>query len=396
MSGPELRVGHHGAIADLDAAQWDALTGGHATLSHALLDAFESSGCVTEASGWQPDHISIHEGGKLIAALPGYRKLHSYGEYVFDWSWAEALERTGRPYYPKLLSAVPFTPVPGPRLLARDTAARTMLLDAWLAHARDSGVSSAHLLFPDADSLDALGNRSLLLRQSVQFHWTNAGYDSYDTFLSSLARDKRKKIRQERRRVADAGITLRRIDGPDIRDAELALFFKCYSNTYRVRGQRPYLNFRFFELLRERVPHALMLVVAATDGRDVACALNLRDDRRLYGRYWGELEHLPCLHFEACYHQGIEYAIERKLEVFEGGAQGEHKMARGFVPETTWSAHWLRDADFADAVARYLERERAGMAMHIDELEQRTPYRQTAQALTTADRAPGAIDVDSP
>lgn len=375
MTGPELRVEHHGAIADLDAAQWDALTGGHATLSHALLDAFESSGCVTDASGWQPDHLSIHEGGRLIAALPGYRKLHSYGEYVFDWSWAEALERTGRPYYPKLLSAIPFTPVPGPRLLARDAPARTALLDAWLAHARDSGVSSAHLLFPDAESLAALGNTSLLLRQSVQFHWTNAGYDSYETFLSSLARDKRKKIRQERRRVADAGIMLRRIDGPDIRDAELALFFKCYCNTYRVRGQRPYLNFRFFELLRERVPHALMLVVASAGGHDIACALNLRDDRRLYGRYWGELEHLPCLHFEACYHQGIEYAIERKLEVFEGGAQGEHKMARGLLPVQTHSAHWLAHPQFAQAVADFLAREGAGVESYLDELNERRPFK---------------------
>lgn len=175
--------------------------------------------------------------------------------------------------------------------------------------------------------------------------------------------------------MRDAGVTLRRIDGADISDAELALFVACYRNTYRVRGQRPYLNARFFELLRERTPHSLMLVIASRDGQDIACALNLRDDKRLYGRYWGEMEYVPCLHFEACYHQGIEYAIERGLQAFEGGAQGEHKMARGFTPVRTWSAHWLRDEDFADAVARYLERERAGIALHIDELEERTPYR---------------------
>ncbi len=376
MSERTLRIERHASIAAFDAAQWDRLTGGHATMSHALFDAFEASSCVTRESGWQPDHLGLYDGAELVAALPCYLKYHSYGEYVFDWSWADALQRSGRAYYPKLLCAVPFTPVPGPRLLARDDAARAVLLDAWLAHAQASGVSSAHLLFPDAASLAALERAPLLLRESVQFHWRNAGYIDFEAFLASLSRDKRKKIRQERRRVADAGVSLRRVEGEHISDAELALFFACYSNTYRVRGQQPYLNLRFFELLRERAPGSLMLVIASLDGRDIACALNLRDDKRLYGRYWGEIEHLPCLHFEACYHQGIEYAIEHGLEVFEGGAQGEHKMARGFTPERTWSAHWLRDADFSDAVARYLERERAGIALHIDELEERTPYRE--------------------
>ncbi len=375
MKRDGLRVERHASMATIDAAQWYALTGGHATLSHALLDAFETSGCVSPESGWQPDHLALYDGERLVAALPGYLKSHSYGEYVFDWAWAEALERTGRAYYPKLLCAVPFTPVPGPRLLARDDAARAVLLNAWLAHARSLGVSSAHLLFPDAAALAAIDTSALVLRESVQFHWHNAGYGSHEEFLATLSADKRKKIRQERRRVRDAGVTLRRIDGADISDAELALFVACYRNTYRVRGQRPYLNARFFELLRERTPQSLMLVIASRNGLDIACALNLRDDRRLYGRYWGEMEYVPCLHFEACYHQGIEYAIERGLQAFEGGAQGEHKMARGFMPVRTWSAHWLRDQDFSDAVARYLERERAGIALHIDELEERTPYR---------------------
>lgn len=365
-------------MAAFDAAQWDALAGGHATLRHALLDAFESSGCVTADTGWQPDHLAVFDGDRLVAALPGYIKAHSYGEYVFDWAWAEALERAGRPYYPKLLCAVPFTPVPGPRLLAGSEAARSLLLDAWLSRARELELSSAHLLFPDADTLGACEGTPLVLRESVQFHWRNEGYAGFEDFLATLSASKRKKIRQERRRVSDAGVTLRRIEGPHISDAELALFVACYRNTYRVRGQRPYLNARFFELLRERMPESLLLVIAQLDGRDIACALNLRDGQRLYGRYWGELEHVPCLHFEACYHQGIEYAIEHGLEAFEGGAQGEHKMARGFSPVRTWSAHWLRDADMADAVARYLERERAGMALHIDELEERTPYRRTS------------------
>lgn len=364
-------------MAAFDAVQWDSLAGGQATLRHGLLDALEVSGCVGAATGWQPDHLALYEGEHLIAALPGYQKAHSFGEYVFDWAWAEALERSGRSYYPKLLAAVPFTPVPGPRLLAQSDKARGLLLDAWLEHAKSLDVSSAHLLFPDAETRSVLDGSPLLLRESVQFHWHNAGYRHYEDFLATLTASKRKKIRQERRRVEEAGVTLRRIDGPDITADELALFVACYRNTYRVRGQRPYLNARFFELLKERMPASLMLVVASRDGQDMACALNLRDDRRLYGRYWGETEYVPCLHFEACFHQGIEYAIEHGLEAFEGGAQGEHKMARGFAPVRTWSAHWLRDADFSDAVARYLERERAGMALHIDELEERTPYRST-------------------
>lgn len=383
MRSGTLRLARHASISAFDAGQWDSLAGGHATLSHALLDAFETSGCVTAASGWQPDHIGLYDGERLVGALPAYIKSHSYGEYVFDWAWAEALERSGRDYYPKLLCAVPFSPVPGPRLLAHDDATRRLLLEAWLGHARDAGMSSAHLLFPDAAGLNVLQATPLHLRESVQFHWHNAGYRSFDDFLASLDRDKRKKIRQERRRVSDAGVSLRRIDGAGITDAQLDLFVRCYRNTYAVRGQRPYLNRHFFELLRERVPQSLMLVVATVDGRDIASALNLRDERRLYGRYWGEIEHVPCLHFEACYHQGIEYAIERGLEVFEGGAQGEHKMARGFTPRRTWSAHWLRDQDLSDAVARYLERERAGMALHISELEERTPYRSHGGAPDT-------------
>ena len=391
MTDTGLRIARHAAIADIDAAAWNALGDGHATLSHAFLDALESSGCVSAETGWQPDHLALYDGDTLVAALPGYLKSHSYGEYVFDWAWAEALERTGRSYYPKQLSAIPYTPVPGPRLLARDDAARTRLVDTWLQQAESSGLSSAHLLFPDAVSLAALRDRpGLLLRESVQFHWHNAGYADYEAFLATLSRDKRKKIRQERRRVRDAGVTLRRVDGADLDDAELALFIACYRNTYRVRGQRPYLNARFFETLRSRTPSSLMMVIASRDGHDIACALSLRDDRRLYGRWWGEMEYVPCLHFEACYHQGIEYAIERGLEAFEGGAQGEHKMARGFEPVRTASAHWLRDADFADAVARYLQRERAGMALHINELEERSPYRDGSRATVGQEGAPPA------
>ncbi|WP_018410703.1 GNAT family N-acetyltransferase [Methyloversatilis thermotolerans] len=371
-----MRIEYPSSIDAIPAAQWNALVGLCTPVTHAFLSALERSGCVRAETGWVPDHVALYDGDRLAGALPGYRKFHSYGEYVFDWAWAEALERSGRAYYPKLLCASPFTPVPGPRLLAIDAAARTGLLDAWLEHARTQGVSSAHLLFPDAESLDAVSRAGMLLRTSVQFHWHNHGYRDFDDFLASLSASKRKKIRQERRRVAELGVTVRIVEGRDITDSELELFVRCYRNTYRVRAQRPYLNQTFFEALRQDMPEGLVLFVASRQGRDFACAMNLRDRERLYGRWWGEIEHHPFVHFEVCYYQGIAYSIEHGMKVFEGGAQGEHKMARGFTPVETFSAHWLRDPDMREAVADYLARERAGVARHIDELEDRSPFRQ--------------------
>lgn len=385
---PAVRIEFTSSIDAIPAAQWDALAGGQAPVSHAFLSALERSGCVRPDTGWEPEHVALYEGERLIGALPGYRKFHSYGEYVFDWSWAEALERSGRPYYPKLLCASPFTPVPGARLLATDDATRARLLQAWLDRARGQAVSSAHLLFPDAASLAVAVQADMLLRTSVQFHWHNAGYRDFEDFLASLSAAKRKKIRQERRRVTEQGVTVRSVEGSAIADAELDLFVQCYRNTYRIRGQRPYLNHAFFERLRRDMPEGLVLFVATREGRDIACAMNLRDKERLYGRWWGEVEHCPFVHFEACYYQGIAYAIERGLQVFEGGAQGEHKMARGFAPVPTFSAHWLKDADMRDAVARHLARERAGMARHIDELEERSPYRGSTPG------NPGPIVID--
>jgi predicted N-acyltransferase len=308
--------------------------------------------------------------------VPLYRKHHSYGEYVFDWAWAEAHQRHGIAYYPKWLVAVPFTPVPGPRLLAVDEAARAQAADALLATAQASGLDSLHVLFATESEAALLAARGALTRHAVQFHWFNAGYGTFDDYLAGLAQPKRKKVRAERRKVADAGVTLRRRVGREITEADWALFARCYRTTYASHHSTPYLNDRFFRLLAAALPEHLLLVTASRAGRDVAAALALFDGTRVYGRYWGALEAVPCLHFEASYYQLIEFAIERGLAVIEGGAQGEHKHARGFVPVRTVSSHWLRHPAFADAVQRYLERETGGVEAYIDDLNDRSALRR--------------------
>lgn len=365
----------HARIAELPAPDWDALAGDAPFVRHAFLDALEHCGCVGADSGWEASHLAMWRDRTLVGALPAYIKYHSYGEYVFDWAWAEAYRRHGLNYYPKLLSAIPFSPIPGPRLLCADPADRATLASAALALAQRSGCSSWHVLFmPDAEA-SALQAGGLLRREGVQFHWHNRGYRDFDDFLGALRSDKRKKIRQERRRVADAGVRMRRLPGHRIGATELELLYRCYAATYLARGQRPYLNTAFFSALVQRMPAHVVLMVASRDGRDIACALNLRDGQRLYGRYWGELEHVPCLHFEACYYQGIDYAIEQGLHVYEGGAQGEHKLARGFEPVRTASAHWLAEPAFAEALERHLAQERCGMSAYVDELEERAPLK---------------------
>lgn len=369
-----LRLRCHSQIAEFAPAAWNALAGPQPFLQHAFLHALEASGCASPASGWTPRHLALWQDDMLMAAMPLYEKTHSYGEFVFDWAWADAWERAGQNYYPKLVCAVPFSPISGPRVLARDVQSAHILRDQALDFARSSACSSLHVLF-DADTAPWT-RHDLLLREGVQFHWFNRGHVDFEGFLGSLHRDKRKKIRQERRRVAESGVALRRIGGHDISEAQLDIFYRCYVATYRVRGRLPYLSEEFFRRLRDAMPEHLLLVLAERDGEPVAAALNLCDDTRLYGRYWGELEHVPLLHFEACYYQGIEHCIERGLQVFEGGAQGEHKLARGFDPVVTYSVHWLRDARFNDAVARWLAREREGVDAYVDELNEHSAYQR--------------------
>ncbi len=366
-------------LAGVDPAQWDALAGGNPTLAHAFLDTLHRTGCASKASGWSPQFPTLWRGGRLVGACPLYVKSHSFGEYVFDWAWADAYERHGLAYYPKLLAAVPFTPATGPRLLAADAAARARLARVLLESARDAGVSSLHVLFPDEADAAALRAQGLLERTGVQFHWSNPGYASFDAFLAQLSHDKRKKLKQERRRVAEAGVRLRRLTGREASARDWDFFNTCYRRTYREHRSTPYLSRAFFGMLAERMPDNVLLVLAERAGRPVAAALDLFGGGALYGRYWGSLEYVPGLHFEACYYQAMEFCIERGIALFEGGAQGEHKHARGFLPQTTRSFHWLAHPAFERAIDDYLAREGQGIAAYVDELNERTPFRKEAK-----------------
>ena len=379
-------------LAGVPADEWNALAAAGAGraraqpfLRHEFLRALELAGCVGAHTGWTARHLLLRDAaGRPAAALPVYLKLHSYGEYVFDWAWAEAWQRHGLRYYPMLVSAVPFTPVPGTRRAARDERARRAAVGALLGLARSSGLSSLHVLFPLPAEAALLRKAGLMLRHGVQFHWRNAGYDSFDAFLAGLSQPKRKKIRAERRKVAQAGVRLRRLHGRDIGAAQWAFFTRCYEATYALHHSTPYLNRDFFERIGAALPEHLVLVLAERDHRPIAASLLVHDEERLYGRYWGALETVPCLHFEACYYQAIEAAIELRLRVVEGGAQGEHKMARGFEPAQTVSAHWLAEPAFAQALEHFLQHEDALVGAYVDELREHSPYRPRGGATGSA------------
>lgn len=367
-------------LSEVGQASWDALVQAQAAptpfLSYAFLHALHASGSASPETGWQPQFLLLFdEQDALAAALPLYVKGHSYGEYVFDWAWADAYQRHGLDYYPKLLSAIPFTPAAGARLMARDAEARAALVDVLCATQRATEVSSTHVLFPPEDEAQQLRDAGFLLRSGVQFHWLNGGYRSFDDFLATLEQKKRKNIRAERRKVAEAGVTLRRMRGVDATREDWVLFNRCYRNTYREHHSTPYLNLDFFLRIGETMPDNILLVIAQKEGRAIAASLVIHDADTLYGRYWGALEHVPCLHFETAYYQPLEFCIEQGIATFEGGAQGEHKMARGFLPTRTWSAHWLAHPSFADAVERFLEREAGGIDDYMDELNERNPFR---------------------
>jgi uncharacterized protein len=360
-------------LRGVDPRAWNALAGEHPFLRHEFLHALHETGCACEHTGWSPHYLTLWQNTSLVGAMPLYAKSHSYGEYVFDWSWADAYHRHGLSYYPKLLGAIPFSPVIGPRLLARDEATRGLLLRTALQLARD--VSSLHVLFPVESEAREMQAQGMMLRRSVQFHWENRGYANFEEFLSDLASAKRKKIRQERRRVQETGVRLRRLVGADIRDEHWSFFTRCYNNTYRAHRSTPYLNLEFFRRLGDALSEHVLMVLAELDGKPIASALNIFSPTTLYGRYWGSIAHVPLLHFEVCYYQVLEFCIERGIRVFEGGAQGEHKLARGFLPTQTWSAHWLARPEFADAVESFLARESTGIERYVDELNEHSPFR---------------------
>lgn len=363
-------------IADIPEAQWNALSGNNPFLSHAFLRALQESGCATPRTGWQAQFLTLWKDNALAGAMPLYLKNHSYGEFVFDWAWAEAYQKQGLNYYPKLLCAVPFTPVAGLRLLAASPEIRAQLIQSALQLAQSSGVSSLHCLFPHEDQALEMQQQGMMLRQGVQFHWRNPGYADFDAFLSGMSHDKRKKIKQERRKVRDAGITFERIRGEEITAEQWMFFFSCFTHTFRQYNSPQPLNLDFFRRIGASMPENILLIIASRNGEPIASALNFFNADALYGRSWGALEYHPGLHFETCYYQAIEFCIAQKIPLFEGGAQGEHKIARGFLPETTWSAHWLAHPEFSRAVEDFLQREAKGMSQYVDELNDSNPFKQ--------------------
>jgi uncharacterized protein len=399
----------HTQPSEIDAQAWNALLASCEQptpfMRHEWLAALDDSGCAAPDTGWTPLWLTVQAPPDAsLNATPGphalagacvvYVKTHSWGEYVFDWAWADAHKRAGQHYYPKLVCASPFTPVPGSRLLATCPEARQALLAALVAVARQVDASSVHVLFPDAPDLAAARKAGWLIRQGVQFHWLNRHvghpsgpaavgaepYADWADFLASMQRDKRKKIQQERRRVADAGVTVRVLRGTEITLEDWDLFERCYRHTYLAHGNPPYLSAEFFHQVARTLPEHWLLFVAEREGRAIAASLLGIDAQQgaAWGRYWGALEHVPCLHFELCYYAPLQWCIEQRFARFEGGAQGEHKMARGLLPVTTYSAHWLKEPRFADAIARYLAQEGSHIEAYIDELRERQPFKPTS------------------
>jgi hypothetical protein len=372
------------SIAQIEASSWNALVGnGEPFLRHEFLLALEQSGCTVPRTGWAVRHLLIDDArGRPVGALPMYRKSHSRGEFVFDFSWANAYAQHGIAYYPKLLSAVPFTPVRGPRLLVgpnADVKATTRLLTgAAIDYAQSEKLSSWHVLFPTEDTANGLAAAGLILRRDCQFHWFNQGYDSFDAFLATFTAEKRKKAKRERRRVAEAGIEFDTLHGGDMNDALWDVVFPFYADTFYRHGHDPYLNLDFFKRVAASMPERLMLKVARMGTDPIAVAIFFVGDDALFGRYWGAGGNYHSLHFEACYYQGIEYCIEKKLQRFEPGTQGEHKVPRGFVPTMMNSAHFVADPRFAEAIRDFARREARGVDRYAAAVNEHVPYHRVS------------------
>ncbi len=384
-AAPRLGVRVRHSIHDIDAADWDACAGASNPFArHGFLAALEDSGSATAETGWAARHLAVEDpAGGVLAVAPFYLKSHSYGEYVFDHGWADAFERAGGRYYPKLQCAVPFTPVTGPRLMPRrdlapeaQARAHDALVAAMVEVCRRAAASSVHVTFPNEAEWRRLGEAGFLLRTGCQFHWTNPGYRDFDDFLAALSARKRKAIRRERRAVAEAGIVIETLTGDAIRSSHWDAFFACYIATSEGKWGIPYLTRAFFERLGETLAGDIVLVLAMRDGRVIAGALNLRGGSTLYGRNWGALEFHRFLHFELCYYRAIDFAIAEGLSRVEAGAQGAHKIARGYLPERTFSAHWIAHAGLRAAVARFLDEERAAVDEDIDVLGAVAPFRK--------------------
>jgi predicted N-acyltransferase len=379
-AGEAITLRIHGAIAEIPAEEWDGCAGDiNPTVSHVFLNAMEESGSVGARSGWAPQHLTFSDpGGRLLGAVPLYLKSHSYGEYVFDWGWADAYERAGGRYYPKLLCAVPFTPVPGPRLLvAPDAPAETKssLIAGMIELARQRKLSSLHINFPEPAEADALEAAGFLKRVGQQFHWENDGYGDFDDYLAALNSRKRKAVKKERREALEGGIEIEVLTGADLNPRVWDAFFRLYLATTDRKWGSAYLNRKFFALIGERMPEKVVLIMAKRGGDYIAGAFNILGRDTLYGRNWGSPREYRFLHFECCYYQAIEFAITHGLKRVEAGAQGPHKLQRGYLPVPTYSAHWIPDPGFRRAVASFLDREREMVEEKIEHLAEFSPFR---------------------
>ena len=373
-----MKVTVHGSISDI-GDDWNSVAGdAYPFLRYEFLHAAEETGCVSPEHGWTPRHLTVEDGGVLRAAMPLYEKSHSWGEFVFDWAWANAYEQAGLSYYPKLVSAVPFTPAPSSRFLLRDPddkEAAAGLLQAAVMLAEDTDCSSLHFLFPSDADLPHLKDAGLLIRKDCQFHWRNNDYRDFDDFLGTFTSVKRKKARRDRRRVMEKGIRFRRIRGKDLDDATWAVVYRLISRTFMMRGSVPYFSEAFFRTISDMNPDDILVILAEYESAPIAAAVFFESATTLYGRYWGSDGHFDSLHFETCYYQGIDYCIETGKQVFEPGTQGEHKISRGFSPITTWSAHWLAHPEFSNAIEAYLDEEERHVSRYIDAVDAHTPYK---------------------
>jgi uncharacterized protein len=362
------------SIQAIAAADWDAISDGTPLISHAFLSALERSGSVGKGTGWNPHPLLVKQGDKLVGAMPLYLKSNSYGEYVFDWAWAEAYQRSWLEYYPKLLSAIPFSPITSARLLGSDDA-QVLMIEALENTMHQHKLSSAHVLFPDDASAQQFEAAGWLRRTGVQFRWQNKNYHDFEAFLATLSHDKRKKIHQERKKIDNAGVVCRWVKGSDATESDWDFFYQCYSNTYAEHHSTPYLKRAFFSEIGQTMPQNILLIVAEIDGKPVASTLNIYNQNTLYGRYWGATQFVSGLHFELCYYQAQMFCISEKITYFEGGAQGEHKLARGFEPRPTCSYHKIAHPDFEKAIKEFLKREADGIAAYTNELEERAPFK---------------------
>lgn len=369
------RLEFQSSFKNINQKEWNDLTKSNPFLRLEFFQSLEASKSIGEGTGWHPFPAIVIDQGSLVGASPIFLKEHSYGEYVFDWSWAEAYQKYGKNYYPKIASCIPFTPATGPRIFGLDLSIKKNIVVQIEELAYENKMSSSHILFCNESEKDIFGDPKWMLREGVQFKWFNKNYNNFAEFLSQLSHDKRKKIKQERKKIHDLGLKIKKIKGPEISESDLDFFYACYCNTYQDHHSHPYLTRIFFSLIKESMPENLLLILAYEGNLPVAASFFIYDDKNLYGRYWGSKSFYPGLHFELSYYQGQEFCIENRIVSFEGGAQGEHKLARGFEPFNTFSFHRIFDEKFELAIKDFLRREKTGIDQYTNELNERAPYK---------------------